>query len=320
MGLAMDIVFCGDTFASARAMLRERLAPASADTVTVWPRADASLPVRRADVIVPLMFQITGSVMDATQCRLIQQWGSGLEGVDLAAARERGIWVANVPASGSNADSVAEHCLLLILALLRRLPEALANARSGVLGTPVGVMLGGRTVCLYSLGATALSLARRLQPFGVRLVGITRDPDASKVAGFGLDRCYASDQRDECLAETDVLVVCSRLCAETRGMIGTAALAALRPGAVLVNAARGPLIDYPALYDALSSRRLAGAALDVFWQEPIAPHDPLLTLPNLIATPHVAGVTDRSYADIADVFVANVERLRRGEPPANRAV
>jgi len=316
----MDIVFCGDTFASARAMLRERLVSSSADRLTVWPRPDAPLPVPRADVIVPLMFQITASVMDATQCRLIQQWGSGLEGVDLAAARARGIWVANVPASGSNADSVAEHCLLLTLALLRRLPEAVANVRSGVLGTPVGVMLGGRTVCLYGLGATALSLARRLKPFDVRLVGITRDPDASKVAAYALDRCYASDQRDECLAETDVLVVCSRLCAETRGMIGAAALAALRPGAILVNAARGALVDYSALYDALSSRRLAGAALDVFWQEPIAPDDPLLLLPNLMATPHVAGVTDRSYADIADVFVANIERLRRGEPPANRAV
>ncbi len=182
--------------------------------------------------------------MDASQCRLIHQWGSGLEGVDLAAARERGIWVANVPASGSNADSVAEHCLLLILALLRRLPEALANARSGVLGTPVGLILAGRTVCLYGLGATALSLARRLQPFGVRLLGITRDPEASKVAAFALDRCYASDQRDECLSQTDVLVLCSRLCAETRGMIDARALAALRPGSILVNAARGALIDY----------------------------------------------------------------------------
>jgi phosphoglycerate dehydrogenase-like enzyme len=208
----------------------------------------------------------------------------------------------------------------LILALLRRLPEALANARSGVLGTPVGLMLAGRTVCLYGLGATALSLARRLQPFGVRLLGITRDPDASKVAAFSLDRCYASDQRDDCLSQTDVLVLCSRLCAETRGMIDAPALAALRPGAVLVNAARGALVDYAALYDALSSRRLAGAALDVFWQEPIAPDDRLLTLPNIIATPHVAGVTDRSYAAIADVFVANIERLRCGEPPADRAV
>ncbi len=98
------------------------------------------------------MFQITGAVMDATRCRLIQQWGSGLEGVDLAAARARGIWVANVPAPGSNADSVAEHTMLLILALLRRLPEAVANVRRGVLGTPPGLMLAGRTVCLYGLG------------------------------------------------------------------------------------------------------------------------------------------------------------------------
>jgi phosphoglycerate dehydrogenase-like enzyme len=315
----MHILFCGDTFASARTLLSDRLGPASPDTLSVWRDPGTPMPVDRADVIVPLMFQITGAVMDASQCRLIHQWGSGLEGVDLDAARARGIWVANVPASGSNADSVAEHTLLLILALLRRLPEAMANVRSGVLGTPLGLMLGGRTVCLYGLGATALSFAKRILPFGVRLVGITRDPQAPKIAAFGLDRCYASSERDECLSETDVLVLSSRLCAETRGMLDAAAFDALRSGAIVVNAARGPLIDYAALYQALSSGRLAGAALDVFWSEPVAADDPLLRLPNLIATPHVAGVTDRSYGDIADVFVANIERLRRGEPPAHRA-
>ena len=316
----MHVLFCGDTFASARTLLRERLGPSSTDTLSVWHDPDTPMPVDRADVLVPLMFQITGALMDATGCRLIHQWGSGLEGVDLAAARSRGIWVANVPASGSNADSVAEHTLLLILALLRRLPEAMANVRSGVLGTPVGLMLAGRTVCLYGLGATALSFAKRILPFGVRLVGITRDPAAPKIEAFGLDRCYGSDERDECLSQTDILVLSSRLGAETRGMIDARALAALRSGAILVNAARGPLIDYAALYHALSSGRLAGAGLDVFWSEPIAPDDRLLALPNLIATPHVAGVTDRSYGDIADVFVANIERFRRGEPPAHRAV
>src|SRR5215510_12889562 len=91
------------------------------------------------------------------------------------------------------------------------------------------------------------------------------------------------------------------------------------PGAYLVNAARGPLVDYHALYSALSTNRLAGAALDVFWEEPIPPTDPLLALPNVIATPHTAGVTDRSYNEIADAVAANIERLRRGDPLLNRA-
>jgi phosphoglycerate dehydrogenase-like enzyme len=315
----MHILFCGDTFPSARVLLQERLGPIGADTLSAWTDANAPMPLDRADVIVPMMFQVTGALMDATRCRLIQQWGSGLEGVDVTAAQVRGIWVANVPSSGSNADSVAEHALLLILALLRRLPEALANTRTGVLGAPLGLMLGGRTVCLYGLGATALSLAKRLRAFDVRLVGITRDPEAPKVAAFGLERCYRSDQRDECLSNTDVLVLCARLSAETRGLIDARALAALPVRAVLINAARGALVDYDALYDALASGRLAGCGLDVYWQEPIAPDDRLLALPNVIATPHVAGVTDRSYGQIADVVAANIERLRSGRPPTNRA-
>jgi phosphoglycerate dehydrogenase-like enzyme len=316
----MEILFCGDTFASARVLLQDRLGPASTDRLSVWADANAPMPVERADVIVPMMFPVTAALMDASHCRLIHQWGSGLEGVDLAAAQSRGIWVASVPTTGRNADSVAEHVLLLILSLLRRLPEALANTKTGVLGAPLGLMLAGRTVCLYGLGATALSLAKRLRAFDVHLVGITRNPEASTVAGFGLDRCYSSRQRDECLSSTDILVLCTRLCAETRGMIDARALAALPSTALLVNAARGALIDYTALYEALSSGQLAGAGLDVYWQEPIASSDRLLALPNVMATPHVAGVTDRSYGHIADVVAANIERLRWREPPINRAV
>jgi phosphoglycerate dehydrogenase-like enzyme len=111
--------------------------------------------------------------------------------------------------------------------------------------------------------------------------------------------------------------VCARLAAETHGVIDAAALRMLRPGAYLVNAARGGLVDYDALYSALVSGHLAGAGLDVYWKEPIAPDDPLLALPNVIATPHIAGVTDRSYDEIADAVGINIERLRRGEMPLN---
>jgi D-3-phosphoglycerate dehydrogenase len=105
----------------------------------------------------------------------------------------------------------------------------------------------------------------------------------------------------------------------TRGLIDGHVFAALRAGAYFVNAARGPLVDYRALYDALASGRLAGAALDVFWTEPIPADDPILALRNVIATPHIAGVTDRSYGEIVDAFAANIERFRRGDPLLNRS-
>jgi phosphoglycerate dehydrogenase-like enzyme len=313
----MRILFCGDTFPAARRHLQSSLD--DKDEIVVCPADTIGAALDGVDVVVPLMCAIDRAVMDAGRFRLIQQWGAGLEGVDLAAARERGIAVANVPATGSNADSVAEHVLLLTFALLRNLPAAQANIRCGRLGAPQGRMLASRTVCLYGLGAIAKALARRLRPFEVRLVGITRDPRAPKVAEFGLDACFSLKERNAGLAQTDILILCARLSSETKGSIDANALRALPPGAFLVNAARGALVDYEALYSALASGHLGGAGLDVYWKEPISPDDPLLAFANLIATPHIAGVTDRSYTEIAQAVAANIERLRNGEAPLNSA-
>jgi phosphoglycerate dehydrogenase-like enzyme len=307
------IVFCGDVFSEAQRLLRERVPADVNDEISVWRDRNNLLEAGRADVLIPMMFRIDAGVMDALHPRLIHQWGSGLEGVDIEAARQRGIAVANVPTSGSNADSVAEHAMLLILALLRQLPVAQANVHAGVLGSPVGRMLAGTTVCIYGLGATGLALARRLRAFDAVLIGITRDPAAEKVAQFGLDRCYSSADRNAALAVTNILAICLRLNSDTHGIIDTEVFAMLPPGAFLVNAARGPLVDYGALVSALETGRLAGAGLDVFWQEPIALDDRLVRLPNVIATPHIAGVTDRAYGEIVSVVAANIERLRRGE-------
>ncbi len=151
----MRIVFCGNAFPAARELLHERLP--QDDLVTIESAGDL-LRSARADVVVPMMFRIDAAVMRSLAPRLIQQWGSGLEGIDLHAARSQGIAVASVPAEGSNAQSVAEHVLLLTLALLRDLPQGQANVRAGVLGAPLGYMLSGRTVCLWGLGATALAI------------------------------------------------------------------------------------------------------------------------------------------------------------------
>jgi phosphoglycerate dehydrogenase-like enzyme len=271
------------------------------------------------DVVIPLMCRIDRAIMEAGHFRLIQQWGSGLEGVDLAAARERGIAVANVPATGSNADSVAEHMILLTIALLRDLPGAQANIRAGRLGAPQGRMLASQTVCLYGLGAIAKAVAKRLRAFDVRLVGITRDPRAAKIAEFGLDACFSHQERNTALAQAGILILCARLSRETQGSIDANALRALPTGAFLVNAARGGLIDYDALYSALALGHLAGAGQDVYWKEPISPDDPLLALPNVIATPHVAGVTDHSYNEIAQAVAANIQLLRDGKSPLHSA-
>jgi phosphoglycerate dehydrogenase-like enzyme len=315
----MRILFCGEAFPAARPRLARRVRP-NEDELVVCPADEIGASLEGVDMVIPFMCRIDAALMDRGRFRLVQQWGAGLEGVDLIAAKQRGIRVANVPATGNNADSVAELAVFLTIALLRNWPTAQANVRAGGLGFPIGRMLAGCTVCLYGLGAIAGGLAHRLRPFQVRLVGVTRDPSAAKVAEFGLDACYSTTERNACFAQTDVLILCSRLAPETQGVINADALRALRPGAYLVNAARGGLVDYEALYSALASGNLAGAGLDVYWKEPIAPDDPLLALPNVIATPHIAGVTDRSYDEIADAVWTNIERLRRGEAPLNAAV
>lgn len=312
----MRILFCDETFPAARPLLQARLPH---DEVLASPPQQLPEALAGVDVVIPLMARVDAALMDAGRFRLVQQWGAGIEGVDLAAAAERGIWVANVPSAATgNADSVAEHAVLLMLALLRQLPRAQASVRDELLGTPMGRTLAGCTVCLFGLGGIARALARRLHPWDVRLIGIGRRPVPPPEPA--LDRYFPFAARQAALAETDILVLCLPLTAETAGVIDTAALAALPRGAYLVNVARGPLIDYPALRTALATGHLAGAALDVFWQEPIPPDDPLLALPNLLATPHVAGVTERSYRGIADAVAANIERLRRGEPPLHRVV
>ena len=242
-----------------------------------------------------------------------------MDGVDLEAARSRGIWVANVPASGGNADSVAEHTILLILATLRQshhgsgkpAPRRVRCAPGDDARRPYGHSLRPRSDC----AGTGTAIARLWCATGWHNPR-SLCPESSRTI---LDAAYSVQDRDTALAQTHILVLCLPLSEETRGVIGDDAFAALPPGAFLVNPARGALVDSDALYTALAHGRLGGIGLDVYWQEPIAPDDPLLAFPNVIATPHIAGITDRSYDEIAKAVVENIERLRRGEPPLHRA-
>jgi phosphoglycerate dehydrogenase-like enzyme len=314
--LLVRILFCGDTFPLAPTMIAARL---PADEIAVCAPADVPGAARTADVVVPLMSRIDAATIAAARMRLIQQFGAGIEGVDLEAARARGMWVANTPSADTgNADSVAEHAVMLMLTVLRRLPVCQESLRNRRLGAPLGFALGGRTVCIVGLGAIGRALARRLGGFGVRLIGVTRLLDQATIGALGLDAAFAFEDRLRAFAETDVLALALPVTAATRGMIDEEAVARLRDHACIVNVARGPLIDYGALRAALESGKLLGAGLDVFWDEPIDPADPLLALSNVVATPHVAGVTDRSYAGIVDAVVTNIERARRGEPPLHR--
>jgi phosphoglycerate dehydrogenase-like enzyme len=269
-----------------------------------------------AEVLIPAMAQVDGFMMDGIRgLRLIHQWGAGLEGVDLAAATARRILVANVPSAGGNADSVAEWCVMAAIALSRRLPSALQIIRDGSgWGAPIGRALTGRTAGIVGLGGIGQALAFRLRAFGMRIIAIKRRPEPALISRLGIDWAGGLERLPELLRRSDYLFLCIPLNDETRGIINEAALAQMPPGACLVNAARGGLIEHQALLRALAEGRLMGAGLDVFEHEPLPTSSPILAHKDVLATPHIAGVTDMSYRSIADALGENIRRLQTDEP------
>lgn len=265
------------------------------------------------DVLVPTVAPIPNAAYDAPRLKLVQQFGVGLDVVDVPAATAAGVLVANVPSGGSgNAESVAELAIALMLMLSRDVPAAMRCFEQRRFGAPVRNCIWESTVCIVGLGGIGREVARRLAGFGVNIVGVSRRGPGAGGDAVAVDRHVAADGLGDALAEADYVVVAAPATAENVGLIDAAMFERMKPGAFLINVARGPVVDYDALLAALDSGRLAGAGLDVFWHEPFDPDDPLLRY-NVIATPHIGGSTLRSFSGIGDAVAANINRLRRGE-------
>jgi phosphoglycerate dehydrogenase-like enzyme len=258
-----------------------------------------------AEIVVSLRAYTRFSEIALTACPSVQMisiWGTGTDNVDLAACRRRGITVAHTP--GVNAHAVAEHTLALMLAVTRRIPSLDRDMRSGQWPRGLLFQLEGKTLGIVGLGAIGRRVATLAAPFGMRLLAATWGPDAGRATAVGARHVPI----ETLLQESDIVSLHLRLGAETETVIDRERLALMKPGAFLVNTARGRLVDREALADALRHGRLAGAALDVFHEEPIAPSDPLLTLPNVVLTPHNAGMTQ----EVIDVgLLQTVENVRR---------
>jgi phosphoglycerate dehydrogenase-like enzyme len=309
----VDILFADHSFPDAPRCLR-----AAAPDKTFGIRAGAES--WQAPVLVPLMSRITGADMDRVQgLRLIQQWGAGLEGVDLAAASARGIAVANVPTSQSGgADSVAEWCVMSALVLSRRATELTGLMRSaGAWGAPMGQAMVGRTACIIGLGDIGKALAARLAPFGMRLIAVSRAPDESAAKSFGCHAAAGFDRLDAVLAIADYVFLCLPHSPATHHIINARTLGLMPRHSYLINPGRGGLVDQDALLAAIDAGRLAGCALDVFTPEPLPHESPLLRRPNILATPHIAGITDHTYGQIAMLVAASHAAVAAGRLPAN---
>jgi phosphoglycerate dehydrogenase-like enzyme len=246
---------------------------------------------------------------------LWQVIGMGLDHSEVDHILARGIRLANTPGQFS-AIALAEHALFLILCFAKRLRELERNVRAGVVWQPMTEELPGQTLGVVGLGASGRELARRARALEMRVVAV--DPVAigdDVLAAHGVEWCGGTERLDELLQQSDYVSLHVPLNARTRHLLDRERLASMKPSAVLVNVARGALVDEEALVDALREGRLRGAGLDVFSQEPLPPDSPFLALDGVIATPHVAGVTRGTSRRRAQVCVENIERIEQGLDP-----
>ncbi|MBU1161478.1 MAG: 2-hydroxyacid dehydrogenase [Proteobacteria bacterium] len=268
------------------------------------------------DVLIPTMCPVSRELLETgDQLRLIQQCGSGLETVDLDAAQRFNIQVANVPADISgNADSVAELGIYMIIGLSRDVRGMAKSLAEQSMGQPRGKALGGKTIGLIGLGGIGRALVKRLKAFGVHLIGIKRYNPKDAMEKLGMDWVGGIEDLKELLSRSDFVILCLPMTPESRNLIDHNAFSFMKKGAFLINLSRGGLVNRDALEDALASGKIAGAGLDVFWEEPPDPNDPIFNY-NVMATPHIAGSTDVSMRGILKVVAENLRRLEKNLKP-----
>jgi D-3-phosphoglycerate dehydrogenase / 2-oxoglutarate reductase len=267
----------------------------------------------RADAILTCWRPVTAAVLDAAaRCRTVARYGVGLDNIDVHRATELGIVVTNVP--DYCVEEVSDHTAALILALTRRIVPFAAQVSAGNWdNTAFGPMrrLRGQTLGLVGSGAIARRVADKMSGFGMR--ALTWSPRVR--AGQPVGAATAVESLAKILARSDVVSVHVPLTDTTRGLIDASALAQMKPSALLVNTARGPIVDTSALAAALAAGELAGAGLDVLPHEPPAPHDPLLKCDNVILTPHAAFASAEAVAELQTKAARNVAAVLTGAVP-----
>ena len=242
------------------------------------------------------------------ELRVLSLWGTGTDHVDLSAAREHGVVVTNTP--GVSAVAMAEHALALMLAVARDIPRIDAKTRKGAWPRGFVTQLHGKTLGVVGLGAIGLQTACIAKGIGMRVIAWTRTPGDKPLAELGIELVELEDL----YCQSDVVSLHVRLTPETSGMVGRQQLAAMKPTSILVNTARGAVVDEAALVEALRGETIRGAGLDVFEQEPLPENHPLASLPNVVLTPHSGGVTAEALETGLRLAVDNVFAAMRGKP------
>lgn len=276
--------------------------------------ADLEARIAEVDVLVCSFLWKNEYLARAPRLRFVQSISAGTDQYDKPAFASTGVRLAS--GQGSNEKAVAQHAMALLLALTRHLHLGRDRQAQAEWRPMIGDRtlredeLGGKTMAIVGFGRIGQRVAGHAKAFDMRVIGVRRD--ASPMPGIA-DLVLPTARLPEALAEADVVVLTCPLTPETTNLMNAAAFAAMKPGAILINVARGKVVDEGALLAALASGRVASAGLDCFHEEPLPPASPFWSLPNVLVTPHSAGETRRYEDNVVDILMANLDRLWAGQ-------
>lgn len=252
-------------------------------------------------------------VIDAAKgLRVIAKHGAGVNNINCDRAREKGIYVTNTP--GANKEGVADFAFGLMLAVARKIPNADRCIKEGRWEGYFGSSVYGRTLGIVGMGAIGKCMAVRAKGFSMKVLGYDPFWDASFAEKYGVQRCSL----EELLKNSDFVTVHAPLMPETENLIDKEQIALMKDGAFLINAARGEIVNEKALYEALISGKLAGAALDAFNSEPVEKDNPIVKLENVVASPHIASYCDEAMNSCSLYAAQNVVELLRNPKPEHK--
>ncbi|MCC4769990.1 glycerate dehydrogenase [Methanosarcina sp. DH2] len=267
--------------------------------------------IKDAEIVIVGRYGVDAkAISSALKLKLISLWQTGFDNVDVETATERGVIVSNVPSYAF--DSVAEFVFALSLNLLRRVHIADMNLREGLFDWRyyVGNQLMSKTIGVLGTGEIGKRVIQIAHGFNMNVLSVTAHPSPEKAKALGVKFV----DLDTLLSESDIVTLHVPLTTETEHMIGARELAKMKPTAVLINTARGKVVDEAALIEALKEKKIAGAGLDVFEKEPLPTNSPLLVMDSVVLTPHIAFLSEESLDECTYISIENVQMFMQGKP------
>ncbi len=267
--------------------------------------------IKDAEIVIVGRYGVNAKALSfAPKLKMVSLWQTGFDNVDLEAATEHRVIISNVPSYAF--DSVAEFVFALSLNLLRRIHLADMNLRKGLFDWKyyVGNQLMSKTIGVLGTGEIGKRVIQIAQGFNMNVLSVTAHPSPEREKALGIKFV----DLDTLLSESDIVTLHVPLTPETEHMIGARELAKMKPTAILINTARGKVVDEAALIEALKKKKIAGAGLDVFEKEPLPMDSPLLEIHNVVLTPHIAFLSEESLDECTYMSVENVEMFTKGKP------